>query len=368
MVTMVLLNEAFTWATPEVMFLRSRRLTRPGSLAIGQASLLLLLAGDRLGRTLAGASVGVSALAADRQALTVTQAAIAGQVHQTLDVHRRLATQVAFDSVVAVDGFADLQDLRVGQLVHAASRLDADLGRDLLGVRRANAVDVLKRDFNALVGRNVDACDTGHEILQVRVNQTQKPLRSTDQERVRPSRKSALIQGIPDASTGKRREQDGSGPFDPHPDLSTINRRSVLRRRTKAEISGGRKGRLAESHPRRRFVHQTAVAQSGVQTNPAGQRRPPSPALAEGFARVQAPQFAHRRAANDARRALTLALADAGTAAAAAARPLPALSLTRCRAGLGRRADDQRLFGSGTRGRDDFGRRRRRTRSRGTHA
>src|ERR1700754_1812656 len=35
MVIMVLLNEAFTCATPEVMFLRSRRLTRPGSLAIG---------------------------------------------------------------------------------------------------------------------------------------------------------------------------------------------------------------------------------------------------------------------------------------------------------------------------------------------
>src|SRR5665213_3040271 len=34
MVTMVLLNEAFTCATPEVMFLRSRLLTRVGSLAI----------------------------------------------------------------------------------------------------------------------------------------------------------------------------------------------------------------------------------------------------------------------------------------------------------------------------------------------
>src|SRR5689334_25194400 len=34
MVIMVLLNEAFTCATPEVMFLRSRRLTRAGSLAI----------------------------------------------------------------------------------------------------------------------------------------------------------------------------------------------------------------------------------------------------------------------------------------------------------------------------------------------
>src|SRR6185369_7604346 len=47
-------------------------------------ALLLLLAGDRLGRALAGAGVGVRALATDRQALAVAQAAVAGQVHQPL--------------------------------------------------------------------------------------------------------------------------------------------------------------------------------------------------------------------------------------------------------------------------------------------
>src|SRR6185312_3336049 len=106
MVTVVLLNEAFTCATPEVMFLRSRFLTRAGSLAIGR--LLLLLASDRLGGALAGAGVGVGALAANRQALAVAQAAIAGQVHQPLDVDGHLAAQIAFDLVVAIDGLADL--------------------------------------------------------------------------------------------------------------------------------------------------------------------------------------------------------------------------------------------------------------------
>src|ERR1700709_1134487 len=102
MVIMVLLNEAFTCATPEVMFLRSRRLTRVGSLAIGLGALLLLLAGDRLGRALAGAGVGVGPLTADRQALAVTQAAIAGQVHQALDVHGDFTAQIAFDQEFAV--------------------------------------------------------------------------------------------------------------------------------------------------------------------------------------------------------------------------------------------------------------------------
>src|SRR5690606_10214184 len=196
MVTMVLLKLAFTWATPEVMFLRSRRLTRPGSLAIGQVFLLLLLAGDRLGRALAGAGVGVGALTADRQALAVTQAAVAGDVHQALDVHRGLATQVALDGVVAVDRFTDLQDLGVGQLVHAPGRLDADLGRDFLRRVRADAMDVLKRDFDALVGRDIDASDTGHEAPQIRMSGRNQ--RSGQQTRsvARPSRKRALYRGF----------------------------------------------------------------------------------------------------------------------------------------------------------------------------
>src|ERR1700730_7211653 len=83
MVIMVLLNEAFTCATPEVMFLRSRFLTRAGSLAIGL--LLLLLAGDGLGGPLARAGVGVGPLAADRKTLAVAQTAVAGQIHEPLD-------------------------------------------------------------------------------------------------------------------------------------------------------------------------------------------------------------------------------------------------------------------------------------------
>src|SRR5712691_4769504 len=92
MVIIVLLKLAFTCATPEAMFLRSRRRTRVASLPIldplvcpfsilsrlGAAGAgpirgpwpstrdLLLLAGDRLGRPLAGAGIGVGTLAANR--------------------------------------------------------------------------------------------------------------------------------------------------------------------------------------------------------------------------------------------------------------------------------------------------------------
>src|ERR1700712_4474785 len=99
MVTMVLLKVAATCATPTTTFffsfLRARGALPPAFLS--SAMLLLrhfLLAGDRFGRAFAGAGVGVGTLAADRQALTVTQVPIAAEIHQALDVHRGVAAQI----------------------------------------------------------------------------------------------------------------------------------------------------------------------------------------------------------------------------------------------------------------------------------
>ena len=46
--------------------------------------------------------------------------------------------------IVAVDRLADLQHFGVGQLVDAALVGDADLLADLLGLGRADAMDVLQ--------------------------------------------------------------------------------------------------------------------------------------------------------------------------------------------------------------------------------
>src|SRR5579862_8051032 len=138
MVIMVLLNDAFTCATPEVMFLRSRFLTRAGSLAIDQSA-LLFLAGNRLGGAFAGAGVGVGALATDGKALAMAQAPIAGEVHQALDVDGGFAAEIPLDGVVAVDCLADLDHFLVRQLVDPASIFDADLADDLVRLGLADA-------------------------------------------------------------------------------------------------------------------------------------------------------------------------------------------------------------------------------------
>src|SRR3981081_2733983 len=80
---------------------------------------LLLLAGDRLGRALARARIGMGALTAHRQSAAMAQAAVAAEIHQTLDVHAGLATQIAFDHVVAVDHFTNLQNFLIAQLRNA---------------------------------------------------------------------------------------------------------------------------------------------------------------------------------------------------------------------------------------------------------
>src|SRR5205823_7348526 len=67
--------------------------------------------------SLAGAGVGVGALAADRQALAVAEAAVAAQVHQALDVERDLAAEVAFHLVALLERFADAVDLVFGEVL-----------------------------------------------------------------------------------------------------------------------------------------------------------------------------------------------------------------------------------------------------------
>src|SRR5437764_7173785 len=112
---------------------------------------LLLLAGDRLGRPLAGARIGMGALTAHRQAAAMTQAAIAAKIHQPLDVHSGLATQVALDHIVAVDHFTNLQHFLIAQLRDAAINGNFDLLHDVGRILLADAMDILERDQDALV-------------------------------------------------------------------------------------------------------------------------------------------------------------------------------------------------------------------------
>src|SRR4029078_13479198 len=94
--------------------------------------------------------------------LAMTQAPIATEIHQALDVELHLATQVAFNHVVAVDDFTDLEHRGVGQLRHAPLRRQINLAHDILGGLDPDAMNVVNREPHSLVGRQIDARDTSH--------------------------------------------------------------------------------------------------------------------------------------------------------------------------------------------------------------
>src|SRR5262249_40143696 len=141
-----------------------------------EASRLFLLAGNRLGRTLAGPGVGMRALAADRQAAPMPQPAVAAEIHQPLDVHGHFAPQIALNHVVAVDDLADLQDFLVCKLGYPALLGNPGLLHDLTGLTGADAMDILKRNHYPLVGWYVDAGNSGHGLLLFAAHSLSPPL------------------------------------------------------------------------------------------------------------------------------------------------------------------------------------------------
>src|SRR3990172_9096253 len=188
-VIIVLLKLAFTCATPQVMFLRSRRRRRGVVVlaiidpAFGAGRCLFLLAGDRPRLALAGARVGMRALTMHRQALAVAQAPVAAEVHEPLDVHRHLAAQVAFDPVVAVDHLADAHDLVFGELIDPPRFRDTDLFADLPGFRPADPMDIAEADQRPLLRGDIDAGYTGHRTHSSGFIGTHKDARSPRQSR-----------------------------------------------------------------------------------------------------------------------------------------------------------------------------------------
>src|SRR2546430_13872885 len=115
-------------------------------------------------RALAGAGVGVGALAAHGQTLAVAQAAVAAQVHQPLDVQAHLAAEVALDLVVLVEALADAVDLVVGQVLGPLGRIDLGEGADLPRAGVADPVEVRERDLDLLLTGKVDSGNSRHSL------------------------------------------------------------------------------------------------------------------------------------------------------------------------------------------------------------
>ena len=108
----------------------------------------------------------MGALTADRQALTVTQATVAADVHEALDVLALLTTEVALDHEVGlIDVLADGVNFLLGEVLDTGVRIDVRLRADLAGGGAADAVNVGQTDLDALLAREIDTANTGQRSL-----------------------------------------------------------------------------------------------------------------------------------------------------------------------------------------------------------
>ena len=113
---------------------------------------------DGLARALAGSGISRSALAADGQAAAMANAAIAVDRLESLKIGLEFAAQVAFDRQLARgDGLNDLIDLLAAQILRPHVEIDVGLFENLFRGARADAVNVGKRRFDALVAGNINA-------------------------------------------------------------------------------------------------------------------------------------------------------------------------------------------------------------------
>src|SRR4051794_26567645 len=129
-------------------------------------SLRLLLAGHGALGALAGARVGLGALTADREALTVAAALVAADLDLAADVGLDLTSEVTLDLVVGLDLVAELHQLLVTQLVDSHVRVDPGVREDPLGAGTADAVDVGECDLDALVTREVHTNEACHVVAR----------------------------------------------------------------------------------------------------------------------------------------------------------------------------------------------------------
>src|SRR6476620_1565274 len=165
MVMMVLLKDAWTWAMPSATFLRTFLRTRCAALLFGdlamRTSQLFLQSGRCLARTLAGAGVGAGALAAHGQTTAMTEAAVAADVHEALDVHRGFTTQITLNGEQA-DLLANLFEFGVRQILDLFCIGDVACLANLASTGATDAKNCSQADFGVLLRRNVDTSDTSH--------------------------------------------------------------------------------------------------------------------------------------------------------------------------------------------------------------
>src|SRR5688572_315449 len=115
-----------------------------------------------LARTLARARVGARPLTPHGETFAMTEAAVATEVHQALDVRLHLAARVTLDLDRRLDRVADGLDVGFRQLLDPLGLGDVGRRAQALRGREPDAVDVRQGVDNVLPTRKIDASNACH--------------------------------------------------------------------------------------------------------------------------------------------------------------------------------------------------------------
>jgi hypothetical protein len=112
-------------------------------------------------RSLSGPGVCTGTLAAQRQTTTMANSTVRTEIHQTLDIHRRLTTQITFYCEGSNRG-SQLRNFRFRQIFDRRIRSDACRFANLLRARVSNSVDRRQCNRDVFGQRDIYACYTCH--------------------------------------------------------------------------------------------------------------------------------------------------------------------------------------------------------------
>ena len=111
----------------------------------------LLLVGYGLLASLAGAGVVLGTLTANGESETMTDSAVATDIHKTLDVHLDGRAELSLDSVLRGDFCTDGSNLSIVPVTNLEGSVDSALLENLLRRRAADSEDIGETYLSAFI-------------------------------------------------------------------------------------------------------------------------------------------------------------------------------------------------------------------------
>jgi hypothetical protein len=128
-------------------------------------NLLLLATADRPPGATSGSRIRARPLPSSRHPAPMTQAAITSDIHQSLDIHGDLSSQVALYTHLFIDDFANPVDFVIRQIANPGVRIDIRPLKQLLAGMKPNAVDIRQGCLYPLVAREIHSRNSRHVVF-----------------------------------------------------------------------------------------------------------------------------------------------------------------------------------------------------------